>query len=115
MSQNLPLDGHEKLDTVPTCHDILSYDFENDKYTYFDVVKLCYPTHLHDRHKDFPLAPVKKAVKADELSKFQTETYMREYKEWFEKGRAYERLFAEKAARINGKKGGRPKKINPLK
>ena len=30
-----------------------------------------YPTHLHDTHNDYPLAPEKKAIKPEQMSEYQ--------------------------------------------
>jgi hypothetical protein len=58
--------------------EIRNYD-ENDEWGYFVECDLIYPKELHDRHSDYPLAPVRMNVKADMLSEYSQEIYRTVY------------------------------------
>lgn len=72
MSQYLPTGGF-KWDNAEKWErgDILSIGDDED-IGYFFEVDLEYPIELHDKHDQYPFGPEKKEVKADMLSKYQT-------------------------------------------
>ena len=66
----LPLKDFQKVE-IPL-QDILNADIDSD-LGYILEVDLEYPDHLHDQHKDFPLAPSKENIPEKFLSYFKIE------------------------------------------
>ncbi|KAE8739247.1 hypothetical protein FOCC_FOCC015263, partial [Frankliniella occidentalis] len=68
MCQSLPCGEYEWVDER-------QFDLENmkedDEYGYYWEVDASYPPHLHERHRDFPLAPEKLHITEDMLSPAQ--------------------------------------------
>ena len=72
MSEYLPYEGFKWLKNVDK-FDVMSIiecnSIEKSQIGYFLEVDLKYPDELHELHNDFPLAPEKRAVSSDMLSK----------------------------------------------
>ena len=67
MSEYLPYGGFKWLKNVDE-FDVMSVS-EKSPIGYFLEVDLEYPDELHELHNDYPLAPEKRAVSSDKLSK----------------------------------------------
>ena len=69
--QSLPFGNFEWVDPKEFC----SIDWENleknDEIGYILECDLEYPEYLHELHRDYPLAPIKRKIKQDELSEYQ--------------------------------------------
>ena len=68
MSEYLPYEQFEWLKNVDE-FDVNSIN-EKSEIGYFLEVDLEYPDELHELHNDYPLAPEKRAVSSDMLSKY---------------------------------------------
>ena len=72
MSEYHPYEGFKWLKNVDK-FDVMSIiecnSIEKSRIGYFLKVDLKYPDELHELHNDFPLAPEKRAVSSDMLSK----------------------------------------------
>ena len=68
MSEYLPYKEFEWLENVDS-FDVNSIN-EKSEIGYFLEVDLEYPDKLHDLHNDYPLAPEKRVVTNDILSKY---------------------------------------------
>ena len=69
MIQNLPT-GNFKWKTNFTVDDIINYNADADKGLFVEC-DLHYPSHLHDLHNNYPLAPESRSIKINELSPYQ--------------------------------------------
>jgi hypothetical protein len=90
LSEKLPVSNFEwiekqELDEI----DWKTINTEND-YGYIIECDLKYPIELHDKHKDYPLAPLKQKISNEKLSKYQMATleYLKQY--------GYKRVSTEK-------------------
>ena len=68
MSQYLPTDGFRWLSDIEKL-DLQQYADDSDRGVFLEV-DLEYPTHLHDHHNDFPLAPEKLKITKEMLSDY---------------------------------------------
>jgi len=75
MTEPLPYGNFEWFNPSHITMDFIKdYDVESED-CYILEVDLEYPTELHDKHNDYPLAPQVMNVKADSLSAYQIELY----------------------------------------
>ena len=75
MSQKLPIGQLKWGKKIP---DIENWN-ENDDFAYILEVDLEYPSHLHDEHSDYPLAPENLHIMEDMLSEHQKELHKHYY------------------------------------
>ena len=68
MSEYLPYGEFKWLKNAVE-FDVMSIDEKSDT-GYFLEVDLEYPNKLHELHNDYPLAPEKRAISSDTLSKY---------------------------------------------
>ena len=76
MSQKLPEKEFEWFEGL-TEQDIRNYT--DGEFGYFVECDLKYPNELHDKHNDYPLAPVRQCVKASMLSEHTKQLYRKTY------------------------------------
>ena len=72
MSQPLPVGDFQWCDD--TAVDVTRID-DDAEYGYILEVDLAYPTHLHDAHNDYPLAPEKMIIARTMLSPYQIDNF----------------------------------------
>ena len=70
MSQALPVDGFRWLEKEEFEHLNINYVSDDSEDGYILEVDLDYPSELHDRHTEYPLAPEKMKVTEDMLSPY---------------------------------------------
>ena len=70
MSLPLPKKGFHWKRVMPTEEQIMKMKW-NSKKGWILEVDLGYPTHLHDAHNDYPLAPGKKTINPEQMSEYQ--------------------------------------------
>ena len=70
MTQHLPKRGFHWKRVMPTEEQIMKMR-PNSKKGWILEVDLEYPAYLHDAHNDYPLAPEKKSIKPQQMSKYQ--------------------------------------------
>ena len=70
MSLPLPKKGFHWKRVMPTEEQIMKMKW-NSKKGWILEVDLEYPSHLHDAHNDYPLAPEKKTIKSKKMSVYQ--------------------------------------------
>lgn len=68
MVQKLPVNGFQFVEMGE--NEILNFDADGDEALIVEC-DLHYPTHLHDLHNNYPLAPEKRSIKKSELSPYQ--------------------------------------------
>ena len=73
--QPLPIGNFRRLNEKELLNfDVMSISDDSEK-NYLMEVSLSYPAYLHDEHNCFPLAPVKRSIKDEELSPYAKEAW----------------------------------------
>ena len=70
MSKKLPVGKFRWLEKNEISNFNIENTASNTNLGYILEVDLVYPENLHVKHSDFPLAPIKKKIKYDELSPY---------------------------------------------
>ena len=70
MSLPLPKKGFHWKRVMPTEEQIMKMKW-NSKKGWILEADLEFPTHLHEAHNDYPLAPEKKAIRPEQMSEYQ--------------------------------------------
>ena len=73
MCMKLPYGNLKWCNDIQSTDDVMKY--EDNDVGYFLEVDLHYPKHLHDYHKDYPLAPELMSVKENMVSDLSKEIY----------------------------------------
>ena len=70
MSEYLPYGGFKWVKVNNKLINRILNESDNSLHGYFLEVDLNYPEHLHDYHKDYPMAPEKIKIEDDMLSPY---------------------------------------------
>ena len=70
MSEQLPYGGFKWVKVNNKLINRILNKSDNSLHGYFLEVDLDYPEHLHDYHKDYPMAPEKIKIEDDMLSPY---------------------------------------------